>query len=72
MAAPPNNPTPRPATDAPAPSRVSGIVAIATAKVPIVAAAAANMTRELLMTELVAFQLINGALRGWFRYPGAT
>jgi hypothetical protein len=56
MAALPNKPKPTPAANAPAPSRASGVVAIATANVPIIAAAVVNLTRELFMTGLVAFR----------------
>jgi len=56
MAALPNKPKPTPAANAPAPSRASGVVAIATANVPIIAAAVVNLTRELFMTGLVALR----------------
>jgi hypothetical protein len=67
MAASPNHPTPAPAGNVPAPSRVFDVVPIATANVPIIAAAAVNLTRELLTERgprrSILIRSENGALR---------
>jgi hypothetical protein len=75
MVAPPNNPTPTPAANAPAPSRIFDVVAIATANVPIIAAAAVNLTRELLTDRAPRRSMLirseNGSLRRLVPLSGA-
>ena len=75
MAASPNHPTPTPAGNVPAPSRVFDVVAIATANVPIIAAAAVNLTRELLTERgprrSILIRSENGALRRLVPLSGA-